>query len=353
MDGYQLESETYGELKVEKCLGDNIFVVRTASHRKQNLVKTTDDIHEIVNLMRSGWERFAGTSSYIMRAPEVSLCDLADVNVNPTRSLPNIMTFYRTIKSVGVEEVLKHALTQNYFNGLCVFPIIGDSVETEFRIVGTDKRVEYIPAVAYSFLAGTDEWKKQSVIANDQICDRVVDTHILGRSDLGDCASKLYERLADLYKHFGNNIPKPYAVCGVWQRLPKGFDRFMFILKAGIKYALGYIEDCKDEEKLMLWENHTGMSSEKNMKIIGGDVSGRKIAIIDRSYSGSTLHHIKQKVLEEGGIPTTISVFPKSGMAIKKSDYLLFLDRFVASTDVETTTPNWAEELFRDVSRMD
>lgn len=95
----------------------------------------------------------------------------------------------------------------------------------------------------------------------------------------------------------------------------------------------------------MLWECHLSLDMTKELKIFNKKLKNKEVAIIDRSYSSNTLDYLGEKVKKEGGKVLKLALFPKSGRAVRHSDYILFLDKWVRSKAIQFKK-NWAEDLF-------
>jgi hypothetical protein len=150
------------------------------------------------------------------------------------------------------------------------------------------------------------------------------------------------------YSNFGKiNLPE-VAVYGFWKNFLKNFPKdiiYIFIPKAGLKYAFGFIEETGKWQRIMLWECHMSLDQTKELRVFNKELKNREVAIIDRSYSSNTLDYLKEKIIQEGGHPLSIALFPKSKRAIQHSDYILFLDKFIKSKNI-CFKENWQEDLF-------
>jgi len=346
----RIEGESSGFLTPvrESPFDGDETIVFNQTHNKQNIVKISDDPVEIADLLDAGWDIYPGRSMYILQAPEVVLCDLSEIHVNPTTDLANILTLYRLLNSVDLNSVLEDALKRTGFDDLHVKRINGDSLALEVRIAGSDTRVQELPGLVYEFLANTDDWSRLLAQVKEEVSNRQVNVRVL--KDLGQGARKIYSQVSSVYKRLDvRDVPKPLAVTGFWKKLPNEYDYYLFILKSGLKYALGFIEDDGDPNKLLLHEKHMGLSPEKELRVIDADIRGKRVAILDRSYSSNTINWIYTHLLDCCH-PERVALFPKSRYAIGNSDYCLLLDTFYQSSLIPVGGPNWQERLFIDVA---
>jgi hypothetical protein len=55
----------------------------------------------------------------------------------------------------------------------------------------------------------------------------------------------------------------------------------------------------------------------------------KRVAIFDKVYSGKTIDILTKHVVDNGGIPVRIGVYPKNITNYKILDYLIFLDKMI------------------------
>ncbi len=335
--------ETYNNFKFLKELKSGLLVYNK-SHFKNTLINITSDIKEIKDRIKDGWSIYPGRYKFILQAPETVLCDLSDIYLNPTSNIIEILTFFKFLKSVNIRKFLNQLTLNSYFKNLEIILLDGIFSDIQVRIGGSDKRVYNIPRYLYKIFKKTNLWQvklkesrnilniRKFNIINKKITQAKIKT------------KKYYHSLIKNYSIFNKiNIPTE-LVYGFWKNLPSS-DVYIFVPKSGLKYAFGFINEKGNVDKVMLWECHLGLDQYKELKFFSKILKNKKVAIIDISYSGNTLDYIRKKVLQEGGEPTTIALFPKSKRAIKRSDYILFLDRFILSKNI-SFKKNWQEDLF-------
>jgi hypothetical protein len=338
----ELLEETYGTLKPLKELKSGLLVYNK-SHFKKNFIDITTDIEEIKRKIKNGWELRPGKYKFFLRAPEVVLCDLSEVHTNPTLDLREILTLFRILNHLNREELITE-ISSKYFPGLEIVLLEGEYSNLEIRIAGSDKRVYDFPKILYRILKKSKLWKTTFLKVKNTLKNRKVKIKIKNINKCNSKAKNFYRKLVEEYSIFGKiNLPD-MAVYGFWESIPQN-DIYIFVPKAGIKYALGFIEEKGQTENIMLWECHLSLDMTKELKIFASELKNKKVAIIDRSYSSNSLDYLEKKVMREGGQPLKIALFPKSKRAIQHSDYILFLDKLIPSKNIQFKK-NWAEDLF-------
>ena len=339
----ELLEETYGTMEPLKEFKSGVLLVYNKSHFKTNLICITTDINEIRKKLKGGWELRPGKYKFILRAPEAVLCDFSEVYSNPTSHLKEILTLYRVINSLNISRFL-HKIIARHFKNLKIVLFEGRYSNFEIRIAGSDKRIYKLPKLLYQTLKKSTLWKREFFRIKNIIKERKLEVK---NKEINKCNRKtknFYNRLIKEYSIFGKiNLPD-IATYGFFKEIPKS-DIYIFIPKSGLKYAFGFIEEVGKSQRIMLWECHLSLDMTKELKIFSKQLKNKKVAIIDRSYSSNTLDYLKEKIIQEGGYPLSIALFPKSKRAIQHSDYILFLDKFIKSKNI-CFKENWQEDLF-------
>jgi hypothetical protein len=133
---------------------------------------------------------------------------------------------------------------------------------------------------------------------------------------------------------------------GVIDKLPKN-DVMIFIPTGCYKYITSFIDE-KTVNKIMLWEFHANKDVLHSNKYLSKEIYYKKCLIIDKSYTGETLNTMSNLVIKNGGIPIKLAIFPKSKLAIEKSDYIFLLDRIFKSDKMKLEN-NWVETYFKKI----
>lgn len=271
------------------------------------------------------------------------MCDLNEVHTNPNFDLREILTLFRILNHLNREELITE-ISSKYFPGLEIVLLEGEYSNLEIRIAGFDKRVYDFPKILYRILKKSKLWKTKFLKVKNTLKNRKVKIKIKNINKCNSKAKNFYRKLVEKCSIFGKiNLPD-MAVYGFWESIPQN-DIYIFVPKAGIKYALSFIEEKGQTENIMLWECHSSLDMTKELKIFARELKNKKVAIIDRSYSSNSLDYLEKKVMREGGQPLKIALFPKSKRAIQHSDYIIFLDKVIPSKNIQFKK-NWAEDLF-------
>lgn len=338
----ELLDETYGLLEPLKEFKSGLLVYNKP-HFKENFVDITDDLKEIKKRLKWGWELRPAKRKFILRAPEAVLCDLSEVCVNPTINLKEILTLFRILKFLDLPATINR-IGAEYFPGLEVVPLRGKYSDLEIRIAGSDTRVLSFPKLLYKILRESKLWKSEFAKVGKFIRERKlgIKTKIIKKCT--QQTQNFYKKLSEEYSIFGNiNLPK-VAVYGFWKDLPQA-DVYIFVPKAGLKYAFGFIEEIGTPQKVMLWECHLSLDMTKELRIFTKELKNKTVAIIDRSYSSNTLDYLGAKIATERGMVIKFALFPKSRRAIQHSDKIFFLDKWIDSKAIRFQG-NWGEDLF-------
>jgi hypothetical protein len=342
----ELSDETYSTLKPLKEYKSGLLVYNK-SHFKENLVSITVDIDEIKDKSDKGWNMFPGKYKFILQAPEVVICDLSEVHSNPTFKLEEIYTLFKVIENINFNSFIKR-IVKKHFKGLEVIPINGVSSGLEVRVAGSDDRVRKLPKIIYENLKKHPSWKKTLKEAKKVIKSREI---FISNKDIERCdyvTRRFYSRLLNKYSVFEKIKIPTIATCNCWKDFPKkDVDVYIFVPKSGLKYAFGFLEEIKKVNKIMLWECHLSLDITKELILFNKNLQNKNVAIIDRSYSSNTLEYLKKKVIERGGNPIRVALFPKSEIAVHNSDYILFLDKFIQSKKIKIKK-GWQKKLFID-----
>lgn len=349
----ELLEETCGTLKPIKEFRSGLLVYNKP-HFKDNFIYITTDVDKIKERVRNGWLIYPGKYKFILRAPEVVLCDLSEIHTNPTRNPKEILTLFKILNRLNSSEYLKKIIVK-YFKNLEVIPLRGPYSTLEIRVAGSDRRVYKIPQILYHSLKETNLWKTElkkteKTLKNREFCLRI--------KKLQECSRRtknFYTQLVKQYSNFEKISFPNIAVYGFWRNLLKYLPKntiYIFVPKTGLKYTFGFIEEIGSFQQIMLWECHLSLDMTKELRIFDKKLKNKKVALIDRSYSSNTLDYLGDKVRAEGGDPIKFALFPKSKRAIQHSDYFLFLDKFIRSNAIQFKE-NWLEELFVKVVNND
>lgn len=342
-------NETFDDLEPIAEMKTGLLVYNKP-HSKQEIVYSTNNSEEILDLVQSGWRLFPGAKKWVLKAPEATVCDLSEIDKNPSKEPNEILAFYRTLTEANFTKLIT-GFKHSYAIEDEIVPISGTSLETEKRIASSNKKAFTIYRKNFfNFVKDTSMFQKESETLEGTLKKREYKIRFKPLKDCCSLSNLFIKDVKELYTSFRKDIMEtigqdriPY---GIWKQLD--FDVIIFVPVAGLKYAAGYIEDIKDDKKIMLWEYHTGTDLNKELISFRKNLKGKKVAVVDRAYTGNTINYLKKEVEKLGGNCTPIVLFPKSKTAIECSDQVLFVDTFVSKKKLHINS-NWAENLFIDV----
>lgn len=345
----QILEESHGKLKLKEELkmGYRVF---NEYHKKENLIFISNKIDKISVRTEKGWSVLPGKYKYILRAPEVVLCDLSEIHVNPTTDPQEIYTFHKLLNGMDFEELKNDMLSESKFPNLEIIKLEGAGPGPEYRVAVSDERGLKLPSITLEMLKKSPEWEKEMIKTKDIIKKFRPDIYSKSVEQCNKIVQHFYSAICSKYKPVSKIELDKNVVGGFWHAIPKK-DIYIFVPKAGLKYAYGFVEDNCDYENVMLWECHVGPDMEKELVMLDKDLNDKDVAVIDRSYSSNTLLHLKNEVKKLGGRPYSVALFPKSKAAIENSDSFLFIDKFHENAKYSFSgNGTWYEDLFIDVT---
>ncbi len=317
-------------------------------HQRQELVFPTRDLGEAAEKSRMGWEIKPGKEGYLLRAPEEWLVDLSDP-FKAQYGSPDNLTTYRTLMDLRAKGELPNILEQAKagVDGIDVYLLDGIALETEMRIAGSDSRISAIKKCVLNLVKSRPEWSEQ----NERTTKKLPKTRRLGArkypaSELSPLALQFYRSIEEVHKVIAPLYKPDCVINGFWDQIPEA-DVYIFIPKSGIKMALGFVDWRQRYDDIMFWEYHAGQTMSYEGQMFPKPIEGRKVAVIDVSYSGTTLNQLHRKVSDEGGLPIRVALFPKSRRSVTSSEYFIFLDRLLRSQNIDLCN-EWAERLYVD-----
>jgi hypothetical protein len=337
-----------GELTYNRVTPDGIIAYHSP-HRRQELVYPTKDLEEASERIRLGWQLKYGKEGILLRAPEEWLCDLSDPFKASCNGIVENLALYlllHSLKSSEVEELMERASKK--FPHLRVYLLEGESIETQIRIAGTDRRVKKLREEIFKTIKERVDWEWYMEKAKSKLNPRQLHAREVKINRLKPMTKEFYLSI----KKFHEVISPLYefsAYTGFWESVPNA-DIYAFIPKSGFRLALGFVDTREKYDDVFFWEYHAGqVASLPEIRLFFRSLEGKKTMIVDYSYSGATLNSIAQRISDEGGKPVRLAVFPKSKRAIYSSEYLIFLDRVLSSEKVELSGNDWAVEVYCDV----
>lgn len=331
--GPSIKEETRDQIQV----GETSFgrVAYHGGYRNESVLKFSEDPHEILALHEKGWDVSPGQTRWILRAPEVALCDLSNPLRNPTQDPHEILHLYEYIQKPAAQGLLGEAIPTD----LAVHRLEGKSLETIEKVAGSDHRVTEVPRSLYERLKGEGD-----ALPDSDHTPREWDLWETTVDNLSSSTHRKWEEVSHFYEQITNVAISKSALGGFWEQLPQA-DINVFVPKAGITYFLGYLEETGNDNAV-LWEYHRGINPTKEVKFHNDSFEDKRVNIIDKAYTGGTVKEVGEQVRNEGGSPRLISVFPKSAEAVAISDHVVFCDSIEPADSIDTSARGWYRDLF-------
>lgn len=324
------------------------------SHKRESVSFITDDLELIQTYEELGWNYTKINKGFKVRAPEEWLVDLSD---------PYKIMFYadyiinfayylylNDLKDKGIfEKTAREVLKKYNLKNLHIFLLEGESLETEVRIAGTDKRVKFFKDILFVELRTRPEWSHYEEIAKRKIGDlKYKRPKITNIDKQKEIVQNFFYKSKELYQNFklikDDKFNKKF-IKDLFRDIPSDFDVYVFIPNSCFQYVFSFVTQ-DNIEKIMFLESHSGKKDLLEGRFFSKQIKGKKVLIIDNSYSGSTLNKAAAIIIKEGGIAKKLALFPKSKLSFENADYFLFINRIYTKEEVRLTEPNWKEELY-------
>ncbi len=339
-----------GELRVRRENRHGVIAYHYP-HRREELVYPTMDLGKVLEKHQMGWLVKPGRPGYLVRAPEDWLVDISDPFKAQKGSRDNLV-LYRTLKELrsnnGIYDLIEDA--RRLVGDIDVYLLDGPSLETEMRIAGSDSRIGQVKKELLRLARETEEWEKNEEITREELPEtRKMGVKRYPWFCCSDTSKEFYERIEKVHRVISPLYKIEKVMNGFWNEIPDA-DVYMFVPKSGFKLALGFVDYRESYDDVMFWEYHAGQALAYEGQMFPRPLEGRNVAIIDISYSGTTLNELHKKVSDEGGRPSRVALFPKSRRAVLCSEYFIFLDK-MRESDEEELEDDWAEELYVQTMR--
>lgn len=315
----------------------------------------TLNLEEAKEYIDNGWSYeidYKGKGLWL-RAPDEWLVDLTDpfkiyYYGNPVVNL----AYYNFLKSLARKNQLKEYVdfvisNHKIFYKNFEFAIAnGPVLQSEIRILGSDMRIKNLKHDLIKSFVNGFYYNKFYSEAKDYL-GRVKQIPFVYKHNepISTNEAQFYHELnkylkivdekASINNVVLKNLKKQLPDCDVIVLIPKGCFKYM-----------SSVVDGSNIDKVMFWEMHVNSHVNKCFTLFGKDLKGKRVLIIDQIYSGKTLEIIKDLVSNQGGIPITLGVFPKSLYSLSSAEYVVFLDQVVATCDIERNQ-DWIIKLYK------
>ena len=340
-----LMDETYGENRYIRTLPYG-YLTYNSPHKKEEVIFITSNLATIKQKILDGWRVYPGRHSWILKSLEIPLCDISDITCNPTANPVELLAYYRLLLSLSFEDIKKQVISVMNERDFS-FNILESSKKTaEIRIAGSDKRVLKVPEIVFRIIKNQAHWDREYNRVKKQIQPRPFTIERKLFRNITYSTRQQFMQLRKKYACIERLDPPEYIVQSIWNHLPV-YDAYIFVPKAGLLYALGFMEDNPDKaKKVVFWESHTGIERGKEIRFPNSNLSEKHSVIIDRWYSGGTISYLK-KVIQENNRTARVdcvALFPKRIPQASEVQYIVFLDTLIQTSKIsQIYTP---EDLF-------
>lgn len=322
-------------------------------YKRSQIRLMTNNLEFVSNKISNGWSYFVKNKEFLLIAPEQWMVDLSD---------PFKATFYTNNLNINYAyfNFLKDKIQKQKLLKSNLFLSEGQALETEIRIIADNKeKAEFFARKIFNkFLTGPDYLKylnEANVFLGKTKIIRIKDS---ATEKYPTKTKKLFLKIQKNYSWINfckKDLSFPKTLIGLSDQIFETFknvDVFIFIPWGCFKY----IPSCVNEEmidRLMFWETHFGNYNQSGHVFLEKNLKNKKIVIFDISYTGSTINKMSKMVKKRGGCPIRVALFPKSRLAVKNADYLVFLDRLIKASDVDTSSLTWFFDLYKKIAVND
>ncbi|MEI6266400.1 MAG: phosphoribosyltransferase [bacterium] len=332
------------------------LVIFDDSHQREEVSLMTYSVEELYVRMKDGWTFKRHPEGFILRAPEEWFVDLSDpykviYHAKIEENLAYFLFIRDLIKDNNFENYL-HTILKKYHIGNFSFILLkGPSLKTEVRLAGSDKRISLLKD--YSFF----EFEQNNLFnCYVEKANKILRKDFKFKSkrvSIYDQPVAIRDFFFSLKDQFSplNNFQKDTFNNVFFEDLFKGVpeaDVYLFIPYGCFRYISSFVVAHKTS-KIMLWELHTDKHYSQTSKYMAKNLKGKNVLIIDNSYTGKTLTMMADLVKKEGGNPIRLALFPKSELSIRNSEYVLFVNKFFSSKDINLVEDDWFLEMYKNL----
>ncbi len=348
LSGSKINYLVYSQLNIVKEIGDYLLVYDT-NHKREELLFISDNLEDAKKMYQLGWKKKKILSGIVFMAPEIWIIDLSDPfkvmeNNNPKENLALYKTLERFKKNKKIFDLINKILRKNEFKNLKVYFLNGQSLETEIRMAGTDKRVSDFKFIFIEALKSTRQFIKE-IKKIENVYSQQSRQFKLIKKPLSISKLKKYHNIFNYYKYIDRDFKFPNNIYGIFKLFPK-VDYIILVPQSGFKF-LDEVSGIFSLKNILFYERH--FSRDGNFWLFKKDFHNKKVLIIDTSYSGETLNSIADMVYYEGGSPIRIAVWPKSKLGVINSEYVIFLDKMIKTREIDINDQNLFINLYEKI----
>ncbi len=331
-------------------------------YRRTQIRIVTENLNLITDKIASGWSFFVHKKGFLLIAPEKWIVDLSEpfkAAFFTSNANVNLAYFY-FIKDQVDKKALKNKIYEILHNqSLEVFLSEGVALQTEVRIILNNKNLgEIISSLLFASFFEAPDYKNYINKAN-QFLGETRMLRVERCKKINEYPKKirnLFLQIRDNYSLINISKRDIFSydyVPGIDRQILNEFkdaDAFIFIPWGCFKYLGSFLTE-EIVDRTMFWEIHFTEYNLNNHKFRSLNLKGKKVVILDKSYTGVTIDKLANLVKKEGGFPIKVALFPKSNLAVQKADYIVFLDKLIKASEIDSSDPNWFFNLYKEVLR--
>ncbi len=305
---------------------------------------------------RKGWFLDKTPEGFYLEAPEVWLIEISEptkVTFFSNNPVDNY-AYFLYLKNKKPEELI--SLLKS-INDVDIFLSQGNAIDTEIRIILDDRKEgQRLRIGLYSKFLQDVNYKK-FIEKSRGIIGETRSMKIERNKKISDYSPKIrrfFYKIKENYSFVNLENRALYSsdfISGLNTQIESLFnfaDLFVFIPWGCFKYIGNFITE-KTVNKVMLWEFHMSDFRDHQHRFNSQNLKNKQVILLDKSYTGGTLDRAAEAIKKEGGNPIKVALFPKSKMAVKKADYIVFLDKVLKASEVDVSSPRWYDVLYKKV----
>lgn len=315
-------------------------------HERSELLCCTDQIVVAQKYIKLGWTKKRALSKIILLSPEIQLVDLS----NPFKfkgfstkhsDFKRLLGLFITIKDLELNNQLGSIIGKLYKKYF--FILAGRVLEMETRIALYEEDKNLKDRILLC-IEQTPEYKKTLSVLKKIFGEKERSLDIW-RSHLKD--KKKFKKIIELYRAvLDKDFNMPDNIYGFFKQLPRA-DYYLVIPHSGFKF-IGEIAENVGLNRVLIYEKH--FSKDGDFWFFKKNIKGKKVLIMDVSYSGKTIKWVADIVRKEGGTPIKVAVWPKGRVAIRRADYVMFLDKIIKRSKIDTSSDDWVGRFYKKIA---
>lgn len=328
---------------------------------RSNALLYTDKLEEVYEKVTKGWSKEYVDGCYRLRAPEAWLVDIVEPRKvlyygNPTINLAYYLFLSHLINTKSLSQYIDSVMKKRwiYYSGFSYAISMGAVLESDYRIIGSDYRVQNLKNdlfLEFSKNCYQSEFYHEALTIIPYEGKNATRSLLMYRQkeDLPESIKRYYENLQEVFDVIGcGDVYNPTIIRGLSDSLPE-FDVMLFIPTGCFRYLSSFVNET-NFNKIAFLEWHADKDLRHGIHYNITSFKGKRVLVIDKSYSGKTLVEVASHIRELGGLPTTLAVFPKNHYAISMSDYAVMLNKVYKIPD-GGIGKNWAIKKYKDIFR--